>query len=346
MSLSIFKRIIVLSILLFSVGMAGYAWHLHQMFNQNFSILTEKPEYIDVNPGDGMYRVCNRMKSSGLIENSRAFCRIAMWAGYDRLVKGRYKIEGSDSPKTLLDKMRQGEVVQFTISLIEGHNFKEMLARIQKNPNVTSILEGLSVSELMKRVAGDESLHPEGQFYPDTYSFSYGVSDLNILIRAHQRLKQVLAEEWQNKAQNLPYKNPYEALIMASIVEKETAVGSERPQIAKVFVDRLKIGMRLQTDPTVIYGMGDKYKGNITRKDLRTTTPYNTYRINGLPPTPIAMVGREAINASLNPEGEEALFFVAKGDGTHHFSKTLNEHNRAVRKYQMKRVKNYRSTPE
>ncbi len=345
MSLSIFKRILILAILAGAVATLGFGWYIHQMFHRPLVEVVDKPEVIDVNPGDGMYRVCRRMKDAGLIDNVRTFCRVAMWSGYKHVIKGRYQITDQDTPKSLLEKMKSGDVVTFEISLIEGHTFKQMYQRLQSNPNIVSILQGASEQEIMTRVAGDENLHPEGQFYPDTYRFSYGVSDLEVLNRAHQRLKEVLDEEWQQRQPDLPYKTPYEALIMASIVEKETAVASERPQIAKVFVERLKLGMRLQTDPTVIYGMGDRYDGNITRRDLRTKTPYNTYRIDGLPPTPIAMVGREAIHAALQPEGQNALFFVAKGDGTHYFSKTLEEHNRAVRKYQMRRSSNYRSTP-
>lgn len=345
MSLSIFKRLLVIFILIGACTTAAFGWYLHQMFNRPLAELKNKADVIDVLPGDGMYKVCRRMKDAGLIDNVRTFCRVAMWSGYDHVIKGRYSITQSDSPKTLLDKMKSGDVVTFSITLIEGHTFKQMRQRILDDSNIVPILEGLSDSEVMARVTGNAELHPEGQFYPDTYSFSYGVSELDVLKRAHDKLQAVLSEEWQHKAEGLPYKNAYEALIMASIVEKETAVGSERPQIAKVFVERLKLGMRLQTDPTVIYGMGDRYNGNITRRDLRTKTPYNTYRIDGLPPTPIAMVGREAIHAALNPEGKEALFFVARGDGTHYFSKTLQEHNRAVRKYQMRRSSNYRSTP-
>lgn len=345
MSLSIFKRLLILVILLGACATAGFGWYLHQMFNRPFADIASKPEVIDVLPGDGMYKVCRRMKNAELIDNVRTFCRVAMWSGYDHVIKGRYQVAQTDTPKSLLDKMRAGDVITFSITLIEGHTFKQMRQRILENSNIVPILGGLSDSEVMARVSGNKDLHPEGQFYPDTYRFSYGVSDLEVLGRAHSKLKSVLESEWQQKAEGLPYKSAYEALIMASIVEKETAVGSERPQIAKVFVERLKLGMRLQTDPTVIYGMGDQYQGNITRRDLKTKTPYNTYRIDGLPPTPIAMVGREAIRAALNPEGERALFFVAKGDGTHYFSKTLQEHNRAVRKYQMRRSSNYRSTP-
>lgn len=195
------------------------------------------------------------------------------------------------------------------------------------------------------RELGQANVHPEGRFFPDTYNFVRGQSDLDILRQANQRLQQVLAEEWAERADDLPYKNSDEALIMASIIEKETGVAHEREEISGVFNRRLKIGMLLQTDPTVIYGMGDNYTGKITRADLRRPTPYNTYVIAGLPPTPIAMVGREAIYAALHPKAGKSLYFVARGDGSHVFSNTLAEHNKAVREYQIKRRADYRSSP-
>jgi len=184
---------------------------------------------------------------------------------------------------------------------------------------------------------GFADVHPEGQFFSDTYSFPKGTTDVEYLQRSKRMLDQVLQEEWEGREDNLPLNSPYEALILASIVEKETAVASERPLIAGVFLSRIIKRMRLQTDPTVIYGMGDSYDGNIRRSDLTTDTPYNTYTRSGLPPTPISMVGREAINAVLHPDETQSLYFVAKGDGTHKFSETLEQHNAAVRKYQLKR---------
>ena len=182
-------------------------------------------------------------------------------------------------------------------------------------------------------------------FYPDTYQFTAGDSDLDILIRAHKIMRGTLHSQWQRREKNLPYKSAYDALIIASIVEKETGAAFERKQISGVFVRRIKEKMRLQTDPTVIYGMGDNYNGNLTRKDLRTYTPYNTYMINSMPPTPIAMPGELAINAALHPQKGKSLYFVAKGDGTHKFSNSLVEHLAAVKKFQLKRRKNYKSSP-
>ena len=187
------------------------------------------------------------------------------------------------------------------------------------------------------QLLGFPELHPEGQFFADTYAFPRGTTDVEYLQRAKRTMDTILAEEWENRAPDLPFETPYEALILASIVEKETAVAAERPLIAGVFVSRLNIGMRLQTDPTVIYGIGDAFDGDIRRKDLTTDTPYNTYTRAGLPPTPIAMVGREAIHAVMHPESTTALYFVSKGNGTHQFSETLEQHNAAVRKYQLNR---------
>lgn len=188
-------------------------------------------------------------------------------------------------------------------------------------------------------------MFPEGRFFPDTYRFVRGMSDVELLQQAYMRLDEVLAQEWAERATDLPYRDPYQALIMASLVEKETGIPQERGQIAGVFVRRLRLGMMLQTDPTVIYGMGERYNGRITRADLREPTPYNTYTIAGLPPTPIAMVGREAIHAALHPADGTSLYFVARGDGSHVFSDDLNDHNSAVREYQLKRRADYRSSP-
>ena len=195
-------------------------------------------------------------------------------------------------------------------------------------------LADASTAELMQRI-GIEDDNPEGWLFPDTYLFDRGTSDVEILSRAHRRMREVLDEEWAKREQGLPLETPYQALTLASIVEKETGLASERPQIAGVFVRRLQKGMKLQTDPTVIYGMGDDFDGNIRREDLTRPTPYNTYVIQGLPPTPIALPGREAINAVLHPADGDALYFVARGDGSHHFSATLDEHNCAVRHYQL-----------
>ncbi|MDX1803841.1 MAG: endolytic transglycosylase MltG [Alcanivorax sp.] len=227
---------------------------------------------------------------------------------------------------------------------MDGWTFDEWRKQLDAMDTLKHALKGLSDDAVMARL-GHKGQHPEGWFAPDTYFYTRGTSDLTLLERAMARQQDILNQAWAERDQNLPYSGPYQALIMASIVEKETGVPSERAEIAGVFVNRLRKGMRLQTDPTVIYGMGDRYHGNIRRSDLHTPTPYNTYVIPGLPPTPIAMPGREAIMAAVHPADTEALYFVARGDGSHYFSKTLAEHRKAVRDFQLRRRQGYRSAP-
>jgi UPF0755 protein len=235
-------------------------------------------------------------------------------------------------------------VVQYSLTLVEGWNFRQVRAALAKQEKLQQTLAALSDSELMSKL-GHAGVFPEGRFFPDTYKYVRGMSDEDLLRQAYERLDEVLASEWSERASNVPYSDPYQALIMASLIEKETGVPQERGEIAGVFVRRLQNGMLLQTDPTVIYGMGERYTGKLTRADLREATPYNTYMISGLPPTPIAMVGREAIHAALNPVAGSSLYFVARGDGSHVFSDDLPAHNNAVREYQLKRRADYRSSP-
>ena len=257
---------------------------------------------------------------------------------------GEYQLLPGMDVTQLLEKWRSGDVLQYRVTLVEGWNFRQVRSALAQQDKLQQTLSDISDSELM-RMLDQANVHPEGRFFPDTYNFVRGQTDLDILRQASQRLQKVLAQEWEQRAENLPYRSPDEALIMASIIEKETGVAHEREEIAGVFMRRLKIGMLLQTDPTVIYGMGENYKGKITRADLRKPTPYNTYVISGLPPTPIAMVGREAIYAALHPKAGKSLYFVARGDGSHVFSNNLAEHNKAVREYQIKRRADYRSSP-
>ena len=257
---------------------------------------------------------------------------------------GEYLLEAGITPLELMDVLTSGRSINYSFTIVEGSTFKQLQASLSKVDNLVDDLEGLSGDKLLKQLEINYE-HPEGLFLAETYSYERNTKTSELLKRAHKLLQKTLSTEWNDKQKELPYKTPYESLIMASIVEKETARADERPIIAGVFNRRLKTGMRLQTDPTVIYGMGDRYKGNIRRSDLRKPTPYNTYVIPALPPTPIAMVGREAIRAALNPAPGKALFFVAKGDGSHYFSETLKEHNRAVQQYQINRRKDYRSSP-
>lgn len=250
----------------------------------------------------------------------------------DKVKAGLYHIKGPVTPRELLDHFIAGKTVQFSLTIPEGWTFRQILAAVQTHPQ---IVRTLKPEDDIMALLGSPGTHPEGWFFPDTYWFPKGSTDLEFLRRSHDAMKARLQAEWESKAQALPVKTPYEALILASIVEKETAVAEERPFIAAVFVSRLEKGMLLQTDPTVIYGLGEDYTGDIRYRDLRRDTPYNTYIHKGLPPTPIAAPSGDALRAVLQPADTQALFFVAKGDGRHHFSQTYREHRQAVMKYQM-----------
>jgi UPF0755 protein len=252
------------------------------------------------------------------------------------LQAGDYTLNRNVTPYQLLLSLNHGKATQGSVTFIEGRTFAQMRAKLTKNDAVKQTISVLSESEILKNM-GSEYTIAEGLFFPDTYYFDRNTADTVMLQRSYEAMRTKLDMAWKNRAAGLPYKNSYQVLIMASIVEKETGQASERPLIAGVFINRLRIGMRLQTDPTVIYGMGAQYKGNIRKKDLLTDTPYNTYTRNGLPPTPIAMPGLASIEAALHPASTRALYFVGKGDGSHAFSNSLEEHNRAVVKYQLKK---------
>src|SRR6185436_15854335 len=249
---------------------------------------------------------------------------------------GTYRLEKALTPSELLDKLARGDVVFNEMAFIEGTTFRQWLEQLRSSPHVRQTLAGKTTADILADLGiGDRSA--EGWLFPDTYRFAPGISEAELLKRAHAAMKRRLDAAWEAREPGLPLKTPYEALILASIVEKETGAAAERPLVASVFVNRLRKGMRLQTDPTVIYGIGEKFDGNIRKRDLTTDTPYNTYTRDGLPPTPIAMPGAASIAAVSRPARTEFLYFVGKGDGTHQFSRMLEEHNRAVAKYQLKR---------
>ncbi|GAB4357594.1 MAG: endolytic transglycosylase MltG [Gammaproteobacteria bacterium] len=292
---------------------------------------------VDVIPGMSLRGLAESLSERGIISHPSYFVLLGRLGGMaEKIRAGEYQIDEGSTPDDLLKRLVSGEVIQHQLTVVEGWTFQQMLEALWTHDAIRQTLQGRDGLQIMAEL-GKPGLHPEGQFAPDTYQFPRGTSDLEFLRRAHKTMQAWLETEWPKRADNLPYETPYDALIMASIIEKETALGSEREKIAGVFVRRLQRGMRLQTDPTVIYGMGENFDGNIRRADLRRDTPYNTYTRHGLPPTPIALPSLASIHAALHPASGKALYFVAKGDGSHHFSATLDEHLDAVRKYQLKR---------
>jgi UPF0755 protein len=293
----------------------------------------EQTRLYEITPGSSFRKVVDDLHHQGIIHRPyywRLFARLQGKAS--KIKAGRYRLVGRISPIELLNMFVKGKTVQYSLTLLEGWNYRQVLDAVMAHPEIkTTLPEGGDLMALL----GQPGMNPEGWFYPETYYFPEGTTDVEFLARSHKLMRDRLQNEWTSRADGLPLKTPYEALILASIVEKETAIPDERPMIAAVFLSRLKKGMRLQTDPTVIYGMGDKYDGNIRYQDLRRDTPYNTYLHRGLTPTPIAMPGGAALHAVLNPAKSKALYFVAKGDGSHHFSRTYQEHRKAVIKYQL-----------
>lgn len=329
---------VLLGVLSLSAGLLVY--QVDQFLTQPISANTA-PQVIEIKPGASANRVAIKLNQAGLLKSPKWFVWYLRYHEKIGLIKtGEMLINPNWTVSELTDALIKGETVKYPVTIVAGHTFKQTLETLQsseklvKDPTIQE-LDSLYQTFNMKSL-GDKN-YPyaglEGWFLPETYLYQAGDTDLSILKRAQEDLNNLLNTEWKNRAKDLPLNSPYEALILASIVEKETGIAHERPLIAGVFVNRLKIGMRLQTDPTVIYGIGVNYDGNIRKKDLLTTTTYNTYRINGLPPTPIAMPSAEAIRAVMNPTKTSKLYFVAKGGGEHQFSDNLIEHNEAVRKY-------------
>lgn len=289
---------------------------------------------IEVEPGTTFNRLVTRLSNAGITEfafDMRLYARLSGRA--DEIKTGEYLLNPGMTHRDFLAKLIAGEVVTHQVILVEGWTLAQALNAIQSNPMVTTTLDPSDKSQLQGLL--NTPYYPEGLVFPDTYNFSRGINDADLLVRAYELMQSVLAEEWAERDVDLPYETPYEALVMASIIEKETGLASEREKIAGVFVRRLQRGMRLQTDPTVIYGLGLAFDGDLTRADLRRPSPYNTYLNSGLPPTPIALPGRESIFASLHPDQGDTLYFVARGDGSHYFSRNLEEHERAVEQYQL-----------
>ena len=323
-------------LLMVSAGAGWYVFEQRRALDAPLDVPQGGFDYV-LPAGASLNQVARDLAASGLLANPRSLIVYARWHGHAGGIKaGEYRIEAGTTAITLLDQLIAGRVVQHTLTVVEGWTFEQMMAAIAADDRLRHTLIGLPGDAVMARL-GLAGQHPEGRFFADTYHFPRGTSDVAFLRRAHAAMADFLAATWPGRQSELPLKSPEEALILASIVEKETGQAGERPRIAGVFVERLRKGMRLETDPTVIYGMGDAFDGNLRRRDLRADTPYNTYVHKGLPPTPIAIPSAAAIRAVLHPRVDGALFFVAKGDGSHQFSATYEEHPQAVNRYQKRR---------
>jgi len=299
--------------------------------------LQPSSQEIVIQPKSGLKSIANQLVAQGVLKEPWRFMLLARLLNKEQFLQaGIYTLNKNISPYQLLLSLNHGKTTQGSITFIEGRTFEQMRQKLAVNDAVKQSIGGLSEAEILKLIGSPYSV-AEGLFFPDTFYFDRNSPDIELLRISYNAMQVKLEKAWQNREQNLPYKNSYQALIMASIIEKETGKANERPMIAGVFVNRLRLGMRLQTDPTVIYGMGIRFDGNIRKKDLSIDTPYNTYTRSGLPPTPIAMPGLAAIEAALHPAKTQALYFVGKGDGSHEFSNNLVEHNRAVVKYQLKK---------
>ncbi len=327
------KKFLFLFIVFLALGLTGATGYwAHQPLSPRID--GEPPKEFTVKPGSGVRSTGRQIAAAGIELNTILFELLARATGQgSKLKAGDYALASGTTPAELIAQLVRGEFVQKSLVIIEGWTFRQMRAAIAAHPSLLHDTVALSDQELLAQITKDFQI-AEGLFFPDTYKFASGSSELQIFRRAHALMLKRLTEKWEKRDPALPYKTPYEALIMASIVEKETGQKSERGMIAGVFVNRLRLGMMLQTDPTVIYGMGEQYQGNIRKRDLRTDTAYNTYTRTGLPPSPIALPGAAAIDAALQPAKTDALFFVSRGDGTSYFSSNLGEHNRAVNKFQ------------
>jgi UPF0755 protein len=321
--------------LVFLAGIAFVGWTA--WFATSPLRLASSPIEFSIESGMTLKIASQQMSRAGLGFAPWEFTTLGRLLGRAADIKaGSYEVEQGVTPLELLDKLTRGDVTQSEVVLVEGRTFRQFRAALDANPDLRHDTAGLSDADILARIGATET-HPEGLFFPDTYLFAKQSSDLRVLRRAYLAMQTRLAAEWTTRDASLPYASPYEALIMASIVEKETGQPADRPKVASVFVNRLKKGMLLQTDPTVIYGMGERFDGNIRRNDLTTDTPYNTYTRGGLPPTPIAMPGLASLRAALHPPANDLHYFVSRGDGSSEFSRSLEEHNRAVSKYQKRR---------
>ena len=324
----------LLVLIVLGAAAGGAAWYW--VTQQPVTMQAERIDYL-IEPGSSPRATAQAMQKAGIAINADAFVYLARFTKQDVLLKaGGYEAVQGDTMWRLLERMVSGDVTQRRLTFVEGWTYRRIREALKANPDVRQTLDGVDDDELRKRLGiTQDSL--EGWFYPDTYVFAPGTSDFDILRRAYHAQKTLLENMWEARADGLPLNTPYEALILASIIEKETGHQLDRDRVGGVFINRLKRGMLLQTDPTVIYGMGEAYQGRIRRRDLTTDTPWNTYTRAGLPPTPIASSGKAALHAALQPEAHRYLYFVSRGDGTSEFSENLRDHNRAVARYILKR---------
>ncbi|CAM5362481.1 endolytic transglycosylase MltG [Eoetvoesiella caeni] len=326
------KRFFLWLVLLAFVAMAGLSAAFWYWSIKPVQLSAERIDF-QVELGTRPRTVAVAMQKAGIAMNADAFVALARLTGRDTLIKaGAYEAVRGDTPAMLLERMANGDMTQTSQILVEGWTYQRIRQVLRENTHIKQTLGDVSDAQLLERLGSSET-SPEGLFYPDTYVFVPGTSDFDILRRAYQAQQKLLVALWEQRAPDLPIATPYQALILASIIEKETGHNADRERVAGVFVNRLRLGMPLQTDPTVIYGMGDAYQGRIRKKDLTTDTPWNTYMRGGLPPTPIASSGKAALYAALHPEQHKFLYFVSRGDGTSEFSENLGSHNRAVSKY-------------
>ncbi|HSX49856.1 MAG TPA: endolytic transglycosylase MltG [Cellvibrio sp.] len=344
--LSLTIKLLAAAACIFLVSLLGAlaAWLYAQAWLKAPLEIPEQGYVYELKSGHSLGHLAQDLGNDGVLSHPRLLRLYARFNNANKIHAGEYFFSQGTTPKSLLQKLIKGDVVLYQVTFVEGWTAKQALAALEKMDTVQHRLAGKTTAEQLTLLALPVK-DLEGWIFPDTYTFSRNTSDVEIVQNAYRKMQSLLDAEWEKRAPNLPYKNTYEALIMASIVERETGHHSERDQIAGVFVRRLQQGMKLQTDPTVIYGMGENYKGRITRKDLEESTAYNTYVIPGLPPTPISLPSTASIKAALNPAPGRSLYFVAKGDGTSEFSDSLEQHNQAVRRYQLNRRSDYRAAP-
>lgn len=331
MTSAVVRKILLLSLVSLALIAITFVLMLEKQMQRPLAI--SEAQLLTVDKGTSVSALAQKLTKQGWLESRfwlRSYARL--YPNEVQIKAGTYLVPPNSNLQAILELIASGKEHQFQLTFVEGTSFKQWLTQLQNQPQLTHSLNSLTVEEISKRL-GIAQTNPEGWFFPETYAFTQGTDELELLKRAYGVMQATLMQLWQDRASELPYETPYQALIMASIIEKETSYLPEQPLIASVFINRLAKKMRLQTDPTVIYGLGERYQGDITRAHLREKTLYNTYRINGLPPTPIAMPGLSAIKAALNPQTSDYYYFVSTGDGRHVFSKTLAQHNTAVKDY-------------